>query len=157
MSIDAAARELVLIVTANGRTCAIALEHVSEIMRPLPVRSLAGLPAFVQGMSVVRGMPTPVIDVCRLLGDAADSRRTRWVALTLEGRSVVLSVDGVLGAKRLAEEEGMELPPLLRDVPGEYLDRLDVLDAELLVILRAGRLVPDAVWAQLAPDLERLE
>ena len=43
-----------------------------------------------------------------------------------------------------------ELPPLLRDAGTEMVDGIGVVDAELLVALRAGRLVPEEVWQALA-------
>ena len=59
-----------LVFRAGSMLCALRLADVIETMRPLGTRPLAGTPAFVRGVSIVRGVPTPVVDVARLLGGA---------------------------------------------------------------------------------------
>ena len=56
-------RSPVLIVMAGARACAIPLDYVAETMRPLPIEPVAGTPGFVRGVSVIRGAPTPVVDL----------------------------------------------------------------------------------------------
>jgi chemotaxis signal transduction protein len=46
---------------------AIPIEQVIEVMRPLPVETISGIPSFVSGLSVIRGSPVPVIDTGLLL------------------------------------------------------------------------------------------
>jgi purine-binding chemotaxis protein CheW len=57
-----------LVVGVKGRLCAVPLTHVIEIMRPLPVEPISDVPLFVQGVSIIRGIPTPVVDLGALLG-----------------------------------------------------------------------------------------
>jgi chemotaxis signal transduction protein len=52
-----------LVVGVKGRLCAVPLSHVIEIMRPLPVEPISSVPSFVQGISIIRGIPTPVVDL----------------------------------------------------------------------------------------------
>src|SRR6185436_6230529 len=46
----------------GGLLCALPLEHVEETMRPLAIEAIAGGPAFVRGLAVVRGAPIPAVD-----------------------------------------------------------------------------------------------
>jgi purine-binding chemotaxis protein CheW len=39
-------------------------------MRPLPIKPIAGTPGFVRGVSIIRGAPTPVIDLKALLDNS---------------------------------------------------------------------------------------
>lgn len=121
-------------------TCALELTHVLEILRPLPLRPITGMPSFVIGVSILRGAPVPVVDARRLLGAPISSPPTRLVSLRIDGRSVALAVDEVLGVG--LPPPGRELPPLLRDAQTDVIDTLGRLDSELLVVLRAARLVP---------------
>jgi chemotaxis signal transduction protein len=57
----------VLVVMVGTRACAFPLHHVAETMRPLPIQPVAGTPSFVRGVSVIRGTPTPVVDLKALL------------------------------------------------------------------------------------------
>lgn len=147
----ASQRSPVLVLTAGGLACAIPLHHVVETMRPLPVEPVAGTPVFVRGISVIRGQPTPVVDLGALLqADGNTTTFTRFVTLKLGQRRVALGVAGVVGSRNLDSSQLEALPPLLRDVAADVLEAVSARDAELLVVLRAGRLVSDEVWATLA-------
>lgn len=138
-----------LVVLAGGKRLALALQDVIEVMRPLPVSKLAGAPAFVLGAAVVRGAPVPVIDVGVLLGEPGPRTCTRFVSLRLGARSAALAVEGIAGVRTLADSELAEVPPLLRDSIAGAAGAVGALDEELLLVLRAGRLVPEEVWQAL--------
>ena len=106
---------LVFVVRVGARACAFPLHHVAETMRPLPIVSVAGTPSFVRGVSLIRGLPTPVVDLKSLL-DLGESSPNygRFVSLKLEERRVVIGVDSVVGLKHLDLSQLGELPPLLR-------------------------------------------
>lgn len=141
----------VLIVTAGARACALPLHHVAETMRPLPIEPIAGTPGFVRGVSVIRGAPTPVVDLTALLeGGQPSAAHGRFVTVKVGERRVALGVDGVVGLRILASAQLGELPPMLRDVAADLIEAVGARDAQLLVVLRAARLVPDEVWMTLA-------
>jgi purine-binding chemotaxis protein CheW len=120
-------------------------------MRPLPIESVAGTPSFVRGVSVIRGVPTPVVDLKALLESCENSPSYgRFVALKCDARRVVIGVDSVVGLRNLDSAQLGELPPLLRDVAIDLIESFGTLDAQLLLVLRAGCIVPDEVWATLA-------
>ena len=52
-----------LLFHVGASVCALRLEDVGETMRPLPVSPLPETAAFVLGLAIVRGAPTPVIDL----------------------------------------------------------------------------------------------
>jgi len=114
-------------------------------MRPLPVEPLAGVPSFVLGLVVVRGIPTPVVDVAALVCGAA-SHPTRFLTVKAGTRRVVLAVDAVLGVVDIPPGSVDVLPPLFENAGLAAIEAVGVLDAELLLVLRHTRLVPDDVW-----------
>jgi purine-binding chemotaxis protein CheW len=122
--------------------------HVVETMRPLPVEPIAGVPSFVRGVSIIRGVPTPVVDLGEVLG-ALGGVAERLVTLRLGNRLVALSVDAVLGVRDLDLSTIQELPPLLRGAPQDVIDAIGTLDDEVLMVLRAGWELPDEVWQAL--------
>jgi len=65
---EEAASTACLLCHVGSFVCALPVEHVVEIMRPLPIRHLEDVPPFVLGVALVRGAPAPVVDVARLLG-----------------------------------------------------------------------------------------
>ena len=140
----------VLVVMVGTRACAIPLHHVAETMRPLPIQSVAGVPNFVRGVSVIRGTPTPEVDLKALLENSENSLSYgRFVSLKLEERRVVIGVDSVVGLKHLDSAQLGELPPLLRDVNTDLIESFGTRDAELLLVLRTAHIIPDEVWASL--------
>ena len=120
-------------------------------MRPLPIEPIAGTPGFVRGVSVIRGLPTPVVDLKALLESSDNSPSYgRFVTLKYDARRVVIGVDSVVGLRNLDSAQLGELPPLLRDVTADLIESFGTLDAQLLLVLHAARIVPDEVWATLA-------
>ena len=111
----------------------------------MPIESLTS-PSFVQGLSIIRGVPTPVVDAGALLGATDAPRSTRLVVLRLDARRVALAVEDVLGVRTIPAASLAELPPLLRDAAREVVSALGALDAELLIVLHASYLVPESVW-----------
>jgi purine-binding chemotaxis protein CheW len=141
----------VVVVMVGARACAFPLHHVAETMRPLPIKSVAGTPGFVRGVSVIRGMPTPVVDLKALLENSENSPSYgRFVTLKLDDRRVAIGVDSVVGLRNLDSAQLGELPPLLRDVTADLIESFGTRDAQLLLVLRAARIVPDEVWITLA-------
>lgn len=142
-------RQALLICRVGSRLCGIPLEHVRETMRPLPVEPLGRAPAFVDGLSLIRGRPTPVIDAPRLLGAATTQKaRGRYVTLRVGERCAALAVDAVLGVRQVDLAELDELPVLMRE-HNELVAALGALDHELFLVLERARLVPESVWAAL--------
>ena len=141
----------VLVVMVGALACAFPLHHVAETMRPLPIKPVAGTPGFVRGVSVIRGVPTPVVDLKALLENGENSASYgRFVTLKLDDRRVAIGVDSVVGLRNLDSARLGELPPLLRDVAADLIEAIGTRDAQLLVVLRATRIVPDEVWTTLA-------
>lgn len=138
-----------LIVGVQTRVCALPLVHVIETMRPLPVEPIAGAPPFVRGVAIVRGVPTPVVDLGAVLG-APGGVAGRFVTLRLRDRQVALSVDTVLGVRDFDAATLHILPPLLQEASKDFIETIGTLDDQILFVLRSGWELPDAVWQALA-------
>ena len=122
---------------------------VAETLRPLPIERLPGLAACVLGASVIRGKPTPVVDARILLSSGDALPAARLVVLHVGERTVALAVDAVLGLQQIEEADLRALPPLLGGADAGLVAEIGRLDADLLVVLDAGRLVPEPVWNTL--------
>ena len=134
-----------------SHVCALPLEHVVETMRPLPVERIAGAPELVRGLAVVRGVAVPVVDAARLLGgdEAHGAEPGRFVIVRAAERRVALAVESVVGVRQVDATDLHALPPLFGDEKGHVVSAIGTMDAELLLVLRSMRLVPDAAWASL--------
>lgn len=135
------------IVVRVGERCCVGfpLSSVREVTRPLPIDVIAGVPAFVRGVSVVRACPIPVIDLAIALGVEAAGEASRFAVLRVGERSVAVAVAAVVGITDVGGASLDRPPPLLGDASGALVDAVGALDGELLFVLRASRLVPDDV------------
>lgn len=137
-----------LLCRAGSILCALPVAHVTEIMRMLPLEQIADAPEYVLGLSVVRGVPVPVVDV-GVIVCGKKSPPTRLVAIKAEKRAIALAVDAVLSLIPIGADALGELPPLLQDGGAEAIAGVGARDSELLLTLRTGRLIPDDVLARL--------
>ncbi len=151
LNAQAAQARPALIVRAGTRTAAIPLQYVAETMRPLTIEPVAGTPSFVLGLSMIRGAPMPVVDLRALLeGNHLAGTLGRFVTVKVAERYVAVGVDAVVGLRTLEVALLADLPALLKDAESDLIEAIGTCDAQLLVVLRASRLVPDAVWIALA-------
>lgn len=139
---------LFLICRVPGRMCALPIEHVIETMRALAIEVVAGAPQFVRGLAVIRGEPLPVVDVARLLG-MHETSPGRFVAFRVGTRRIALAVEAVLGIRAIAVGTLQALPMLLHEAGSDVIATIGLLDAELLVVLRGAKLLPEDDWMQL--------
>jgi purine-binding chemotaxis protein CheW len=128
--------------------CALPLEHVEEVMRPMGVEPLTGAPSFVEGLAIVRGVPVPVINAASLLSGTATAT-TRFVTVKAGDRRVALAVDGVVGVVEIPPGSLDTLPPLFHGASLDAVSAIGTLDADLLLVLRSTCLIPDELWAVL--------
>jgi len=140
-----------LLCRAGRHLCAMPLEHVIETMRVLQIKPLSATPAFVRGLSIIRGSPTPVIDTALLL-DAQESQPQRMVTIRLGGRTIALLFETVLGVRSIAAESLDALPPLLQGAAGDAISAIGTLDAELLLFLNNARILPDALLMAISAE-----
>jgi purine-binding chemotaxis protein CheW len=136
-----------LLCRAGSSLCALPLAQVVETMRIPRIEAVAGAPAYVRGLSIIRGTPTLVIDTAFLLGGRA-AAADRLVVVRTGMRMVALVVDNVLGVRSI-DCIAEPLPPLLREAARDMVSAIGLLDAELLLFLNAARLVPEKLFERL--------
>jgi purine-binding chemotaxis protein CheW len=138
-----------LVFRAGPLLCALRLDEVIETLRPLETQPLAGTPAFVRGISVLRGVPTPVIDVARLLGGESTEVR-RFVAVRTERGAVALATGTIIGIRDIDTSETGGHPALLGAWSSRLVAGVGTIGAEPLLLLQSMRAVPDEVWEAAA-------
>jgi len=138
-----------LVFRAGSLLCALRLDEVIETLRPLAVRPLAGTPPFVRGVTIMRGVPAPVVDVARLLGDE-QAEVARFVAVRTERGPVAFATGPVLGIRATTADAPTASGALIGGAPGGLVAGVGTLDAEPVLLLQSMRVVPDEVWAAAA-------
>lgn len=139
-------RTFALLARVRGWVCALPAHYVIEIMRPLPIQPVTGAPPFVLGMSIVRGEVTPIVALEMLLGSPEANAPNRFVLVRAGERRVILAVDEVLGVQEIDTRHFDKAPGLLTETLPQDVARIGVLDRSVLVVLEAGRLLPETAW-----------
>jgi purine-binding chemotaxis protein CheW len=140
-----------LLCRIGAPLCALPLDRVVEVMRPLPIEPLAGTPPFVRGMCIVRGLPVPVIDTGLVLSGRG-IRVERFVIVKVGDRPIALAVEQVVGVRPIEAESLNALPPLLQNAAGDAVGTIRALDGELLLLLDTMRIIPEALLDELSAD-----
>jgi purine-binding chemotaxis protein CheW len=134
-----------LLCQVGASYLAIPICHVLEVSRPLGVTRLPDAPDWVAGVSVLRGVATPVIDAQKLFlaedrsASPAAPAAARWVALKIDDRRVALAVDAVLRPHAVSFDGPAGVPRLLAASPA--ITALGTLDSKLLMVLEGTRLL----------------
>jgi purine-binding chemotaxis protein CheW len=142
-----------LLFLADERICAIPVEHVEEIMRPLPIEPIPETPPFVVGASIIRGRPAPVVDLGALLSGEELETVSRLISIKAgDERRVGLLVTKVMGLRSKAAVRFDSIPPLLAGADPNIIATLGRLDQSLLSVLELGTAVPPSVWNTIAGE-----
>jgi purine-binding chemotaxis protein CheW len=135
----------VLVARTFTRAVALPLGDVLFVCRPLPVEPVKDAPPFVEGVSLLRGAPTPVVSLGSLLGEKGRGPEGRFVVIRVATRKVALAMQAVLGVRDLDASAIVALPPLLGQGPASPLAALATLDGELVSVLSSARILTEAV------------
>jgi purine-binding chemotaxis protein CheW len=132
--------------------CALPLAAIVETMRPLPYEPFPKAPPFVSGIAIIRGAPTPVVDMRALMGEPEMNDAGRFVTVKINNRVVALSFDAVLGIHTLEARSVTGLPPLLKNVAGETVSDVAARDSDLLLFFEASRIFPRGLIETLVSE-----
>ena len=129
---------------------AVPIANVREIVNPAPLTELPHAPPSVAGVLDHRDEVVPIIDLrARFeLPPALPSRRTKWILIEVQGRSVGLTADRVTGVFGVTGE--LRPPPALG--PGDEsrgVVGVAALDDGLVFVLDVGRF--DVLTQSLRP------
>jgi purine-binding chemotaxis protein CheW len=138
-----------LVFRAGPLLCALRLDEVLETMRPMETLPLAGTPSFVLGISVLRGVPTPVLDVSRLLRGGPEDPQ-RYITVRTERGPVAMATGEIVGIRSVHPESAGGHPALLGGASSRLVAGVDTVGVEPLLLLQSMRAVPDEVWEAAA-------
>lgn len=138
-----------LLWTVGVNTYALAVEHISETMRPLPVEARPGMASCMLGYSIIRGAVVQVIDVAALLGVQGRGVATRFITLRAADYRVALSVDAVIGVREIVITMQRNLQPLLTSCGVNLRAAIQLLDIRLIPVFESARFVPESEYASL--------
>lgn len=107
------------------------------------VTRIANVPDFIKGVTNLRGVIVPIVDL-RIrfrLGAAQYNEQTVVIILNLSGRIIGIVVDGVSDVLMLATSQMRPAPEFGSTLSTEYLTGLGTVDGRMLILVDIERLM----------------
>jgi purine-binding chemotaxis protein CheW len=146
-------KSLVAFIVGDVRY-ALEIAHVREIVTPLPLTVLPHTPRGFAGVADHRNQVVPIIDMRDRFGLSPrepSSRRVKWILVEIEGRTVGLVVDDVLGVLRVPVGEFRAPPDLGGGEQARAISSVTTWEQNLVFILDLLRFdAPSEALAEMA-------
>jgi purine-binding chemotaxis protein CheW len=116
---------------------------VESIIKMQEITQLPQTPAYIKGVTNLRGTVLPVIDL-RIrfgLGTQKDTKQTRVIIVTMGAVKVGLMVDGVSEVLRISDESIEPLPPMVNSVNSDFLKGIVRLEDRLIILLEVEKVL----------------
>jgi len=140
-----------LVFTLGGDEYAVSVAGVREIVGPLPITRVPGLPPAVLGVVNLRGRIIPVVDLrVRFAIDAVDhGERTCIVVVQSGGAEYGVMVDRVLEVAAIGEDAIEDAPAFAAGVDTEYLCGIARHGTQVRLLLDLSRVLAGHLQAAL--------
>lgn len=121
----------------------INIAMVESIIKLQAITQLPQTPAYVKGVTNLRGSVLPVIDLrARFALEAqAETRQTRIIIVTMGKLKVGVVVDGVSEVLRVADELVEPLPAMVNTVNSVFLKGIARLENRLIILLELSKVL----------------
>jgi len=135
-------QQLVVFELAN-EFYGINIAVVESIIKMQAITQLPQTPAYVRGVTNLRGSVLPVIDLrTRFALEAReDTRQTRIINVTMGSIKVGVVVDGVSEVLRVSDDTIEPLPPLVNSVNSVFLKGIVRMEDRLIILLELGKVL----------------
>jgi purine-binding chemotaxis protein CheW len=116
---------------------------VESIIKMQTITQLPQTPAYIKGVTNLRGTVLPVIDLRIRFGMEIqnDTKQTRVIIVTMGDIKVGLMVDGVSEVLRISDESIEPLPPMVNSVNSDFLKGIVRLEDRLIILLEVEKVL----------------
>ena len=135
-------QQLVIFELAN-ESYGIDIAMVESIIKMQAITHLPQTPAYVMGVTNLRGSVLPVIDLrTRFSLEVQEAtRQTRIIIITMGNIKVGVIVDGVSEVLRVSDELIEPLPPMVNSANSAFLKGIVRLEERLIILLELGKVL----------------
>ncbi len=140
-------RQLVIFELANEHY-GVDIAAVESIIKMQPITSVPHAPAFVEGVTNLRGKVLPVIDLRKRFGLQSEeiTKDSRIVVVSLGGVEVGITVDGVSEVLSISDESVEPPPAMVTTVDAAFITGIAKIDGQeesdrLVILLDLGKVL----------------
>lgn len=122
------------------------ISRVEGIIKLQAITKMPKAPAIVEGITNLRGMVVPVIDLRKRFGlsAAVHSKDTRIVIIHINQTKVGMMVDGVSEVLRIPEETIEPTPPLITSEDTTFILGIAKFDDRLITLLDVDQVLSNS-------------
>ncbi|MBS4198977.1 chemotaxis protein CheW [Bacillus sp. FJAT-49732] len=133
----------VIVLLLNDKEYSISVEHVTAIEKMLHITRVPNVPPFIKGVTNLRGVIIPIIDLKRHfnLGDAEYTDRTRIIIVSYKNMTVGMIVDEANDVLDIPESVIEPCPDVAGAAPAEFINGVANLDKRLLLLLNLENII----------------
>ncbi len=148
----ASGEEQVVVLELAGEHYGVEIAKVQEIIRMQPITRVPNGPAFIEGVTNLRGRVIPVLDLrARFALDVGDTtRRSRIVVAELGEHTIGLMVDAVSEVLRVPADAVEPPSALVTTNDSSYLRGVAKLGERLVLLLDLSRILSHSEQLDLA-------
>ncbi len=116
---------------------------VESIIKVQAITQLPQTPAYIKGVTNLRGTVLPVIDLRIRFGleTQQDTKQTRVIIVTMGNIKVGVMVDGVSEVLRVSDDLIEPLPPMVNSVNSDFLKGIVRLEDRLIILLEVEKVL----------------
>jgi purine-binding chemotaxis protein CheW len=119
------------------------IASVESIVKLQSITSVPQAPAFVEGVTNLRGTVLPVIDLRKRFGlqNRDASKDNRIVVVSLNKTKVGMIVDSVSEVLRIPEETIEPAPPMVTGINSSFITGIAKVEQKLIILLDLGKIL----------------
>jgi purine-binding chemotaxis protein CheW len=140
----------------GGEHYGVDIAAVEGIIKLQGITSVPHAPAFIEGVTNLRGKVLPVVDLRRRfnLPAGATSKETRIVVVEMNGATVGMIVDGVSEVLQVPDEAVEPPSPIVMTIDSAFIRGIAKVHERLIILLDLSQVLNAAEQAGLERELQ---
>ncbi len=132
-----------VIFDLGGEHYGLDISTVEGIIKMQPITKMPQAPAYVEGVTNLRGMVVPVVDLRKRFGlPSQNSTKDARIVVVFMGKAKVgMMVDGVSEVLRIPEEAIEATPPMVTSVDTAFIKGIAKLEDGLVTLLNLDKIL----------------
>jgi len=140
-------RQLVVFELANEHY-GVDIAAVESIIKMQPITAVPQAPAFVEGITNLRGSVLPVMDLRKRFGLSSREQKTestrdekRIVVVSMDGMKIGMIVDAVSEVLRVQEDTIEPPPPMVTTINSAFITGIAKVGERLIILLDLAKIL----------------
>ena len=127
----------IVVFELAGENYGLDISTVEGIIKMQTITKMPQAPLYVEGITNLRGVVVPVMDLRRRFGLPAQERTkdTRIVVVYINSTKVGMIVDGVSQVLRIQDDTIEPPPPMVTTINSAFIKGIAKLDNQLVILL----------------------